>query len=82
METVLGFVEDLVGVAGQQAQAGSVFPVDHGEVDVMLPLKLGKAAIQKIKTGLGDHIPHGEYVQFQGSFLRLHRLNYSILEFT
>ncbi|MPM16535.1 hypothetical protein SDC9_62916 [bioreactor metagenome] len=53
-------VEDRLRLAGEDADAGGVFPVYHGEMDILKALELPQMAAQIINTRLGADIPHGE----------------------
>ena len=57
-------VQNGLCLPGQKADAGGVFAVYHGKMDAKFPLEPGQAALQKVKSGLRDHISHGKYVQF------------------
>ena len=50
--------EDVVGLPGEDAHPGGVFPVDHGKVDVVLPPELPQAAGEQVQTGLPHHVAH------------------------
>ena len=51
------------GLAGGEPHAGGVLSVDHGEVDVMLPLELPQAAGQDVLAALAYNIANRQNVQ-------------------
>src|SRR5699024_9532002 len=60
-------VEDLPGLPGQNAHAGGVLPVDHGEVDVLELFQLPQVAAQVFHPGIPHHVAHGQYVQYHSA---------------
>ena len=56
--------EDVPGLLGHQTVGGGVFPVDHGEVDVILAAEGGQVAAEKVHAALPHHIPDGQNVEF------------------
>ena len=48
---------------GQQAQAGGVFAVDHGEVNIVFLFQPAQVPVQTVQPALGHHIAHSQEVK-------------------
>ena len=56
-------VKEPLGLTGQDAHAGAVFSVDHGEMDVVRRLQLAQAAGEDVLSAFAHHVAHGENVE-------------------
>ena len=54
---------DGLGLPGQDAQAGGVFPVDHSEVDLMKPLQGAQVVEEELQSLLSHHVAHGQHIE-------------------
>ena len=56
-------VKHLLHLAGQHADAGGVFPVDHGEVNTVLLFHPAQVSAEEDQAALRHHVPHCQHLE-------------------